>query len=176
MALPLRMGERTFGALDVQSTQEDCFCRGRCATLSALADQITNRHRKTRACSSKPALALQEAEEAQRNYLRQEWGQLLPTLQSTSHEYHTSGVPSLGDAPLPEIEQAIQKGDVVALTSASQAEARSALAVPIKLRDQLIGVIDCMRQMPNANGRLNDVALVTAVAEQAAWPGKCALV
>jgi GAF domain-containing protein len=91
---------------------------------------------------------------------------LLPTLSSASHEYHMSGVPPVGDAPLPEMEQAIQRSDVVTMTS--QAAARSALAVPIKLRDQVIGVIDLHETEAEREWTADDVALVLAVADQAA--------
>jgi GAF domain-containing protein len=167
MALPLRIGDRTFGALDMHSIEEAAFSEDDVAVLSALADQIATTIENARLLEQTRA-ALHNAEEAQRIYLRQGWERLLPTLQSTRHEYHASGVAPVGNAPLPEIEQVIQKGDVVTVTSDSQAAARSALAVPIKLRDQLIGVIDLHEADAEREWTAEDVALVTAVADQAA--------
>src|SRR5258706_1603519 len=40
MALPLRVGGRVIGALDVQSTQPNAFAAGDIATLTTLADQV----------------------------------------------------------------------------------------------------------------------------------------
>jgi len=165
LALPLRVGDQTFGALDVQSTQAAAFADEDVAILGMLADQVAIAIDNARLFAQTQS-ALQEAEETQRRYLRQEWERLMPALQATSHEYHASGVPTVGDAPLPEIEQAIQQSDVVKITS--QATARSALAVPIKLRDQLIGVIDLHETEAEREWTADDVALVMAVADQAA--------
>ena len=165
IALPLQASGQTFGALDVQSTQAAAFTDEDVAILSMLADQVAIAIDNARLFAQTQS-ALQEAEETQRRYLRQEWERLMPALRVTSHEYHASGVPTVGDAPLPEIEQAIQQGDVVAITS--QAAARSALAVPIKLRDQLLGVIDLHQIETEREWTADDVALVTAVADQAA--------
>jgi len=167
MALPLRVGERTFGALDVQSTQGAAFAEEDVAVLSTLADQIAIAIENARLFTQTQA-ALQEAEEAQRRYVRQEWEQLLTVLQSASHEYHVSGVPPVGDVPLPEIEQAIRQGRVVTVAGDSSLPAKAALAMPIKLRDQLIGVIDLHETDTERQWTEEDVALVTAVADQVA--------
>jgi GAF domain-containing protein/HAMP domain-containing protein len=165
IALPLQASGRTFGALDVQSTQTAAFADEDVAILGMLADQVAIAIDNARLFAQTQS-ALQEAEETQRRYLRQEWERLMPALQATSHEYHASGVPPVGNAALPEIEQAIRQSDVVKITS--QAAARSALAVPIKLRDQLIGVIDLHETEAEREWTADDVALVMAVADQAA--------
>jgi GAF domain-containing protein/HAMP domain-containing protein len=165
IALPLQASGQTFGALDVQSTQVAAFAEEDVSILSMLADQVAIAIENARLFAQAQS-ALQVAEETQRRYLRQEWERLMPALQATGHEYHASGVPPVGNATLPEIEQAIQRSDVVTMTS--QAAARSALAVPIKLRDQLIGVIDLHETEAEREWTADDVALVTAVADQAA--------
>jgi len=165
IALPLQASGQTVGALDVQSTQAAAFTDEDVSILSMLADQVAIAIENARLFAQTQS-ALQVAEETQRRFLRQEWEGLLPTLSSASHEYHMSGVPPVGDAPLPEMEQAIQKSDVVTMTS--QAVARSALAVPIKLRDQVIGVIDLHEADAEREWTADDVALVMAVADQAA--------
>jgi GAF domain-containing protein/HAMP domain-containing protein len=195
MALPLRVGDpgqevadplqgvpdplkgtagRVFGALDVQSTQEAAFSEEDVAVLSTLADQIAIAIENARLFAQSQA-ALQEAEQAQRDYIRQEWTQLLQVMQSTSHEYHVSGVPPVGDAPLPEVEQAIQQGRAVTVAGSEIAfrgdgslPAKAALAVPIKLRDQIIGVIDLQEADAERQWTDEDVALVAAVADQVA--------
>jgi GAF domain-containing protein len=85
------------------------------------------------------------------------------------HEYRLSGVPRVGDAPLPEIEQVLERNDVVAAPAGASAPGvRSALAVPIRLRDQIIGVIDVHETESDRAWTPDDVALVTAVADQTA--------
>ncbi len=165
IALPLQASGQTFGALDVQSTQGAAFTDEDIAILGMLADQVAIAIENARLLAQAQATQ-REAEETQRHYLRQEWERLMPTLPSTSHEYHMSGVLPVGNAVLPEIEQAAQQSDVVTMTS--QATARSALAVPIKLRDQVIGVIDLHETDAEREWTADDVALVMAVADQAA--------
>ncbi len=166
MALPLRVGDRTFGALDVQSTQEAAFSEEDVAVLSTLADQIVIAIENAR-LFSQTQTALQEAEETTKRYLRQEWEQLLSTLQTTGHEYRISGVPPVGDAPLPEIEQALRQGETVIVQDNGNVPARTALAVPIKLRDQVIGVIDLHETDTERHWTDDDIAVLTAVADQA---------
>jgi len=169
LALPLRVGDRTFGALDVQSTQPGAFTEEDVAVLGTLADQIAVAIENAR-LFQQTQVALREAEEAAQRYLRQEWEQLLPTLPVVEHEYTTSGVPPVRDAPLPEVEQAIQQGSVVMVDSVSEARGpyTSALAVPVKLRDQVIGVIDLHEVDTDRQWSAEDVALVTAIADQVA--------
>jgi GAF domain-containing protein/HAMP domain-containing protein len=167
MALPLQAGERTFGALDVQSTQGGAFTQEDVAVLGTLADQIAIAIENARLFTQTQA-ALQEAEETQRRYMHQEWGKLSSVLQTASHEYRASGVPPVGDAPLPEIEEAIRQGRAVTRVGEGGLSARAALAMPIKLRDQLIGVIDLQETDAERQWTDDDVALVTAVADQVA--------
>jgi GAF domain-containing protein/HAMP domain-containing protein len=168
LALPLRVGDQTFGALDVQSTQEAAFTEEDISILGTLADQISIAIENARLFSQTQA-ALQAAEETQVRYLRQEWEQLLPMLSAAHHEFRVSGVPPAGDVPLPEIEQALHKGEPVAVAPASHDGVYSgALAVPIKLRDQIIGVIDLHETDSPREWTEDDMALVIEVADQAA--------
>ncbi len=163
MAVPLRVGEQIFGVLDVQSTEEAAFTEEDVAILSALADQIAVAIENARLFEQTRA-ALQEAHQVQQRYLRQEWERLMPLLETTAYEYHISGVPPAGEALWPEMVQALQTGQVVATGPAPV----SALAVPIKLGEHPIGVIDLHELDPEREWSEEEVALVTAVADQAA--------
>jgi GAF domain-containing protein/HAMP domain-containing protein len=167
LALPLSVRGQTFGALDVQSIQETAFSEEDVAVLSTLADQIVIAIENAR-LFAEAQTALQAAEETTKRYLRQEWGRLVSTRQTTSHEYHISGVPPAGNAPLPEIEQAVRQGEVVITSGDNASPARTALAVPIKLRDQVVGVIDLHETDDERRWSEDDIAVLTAVADQAA--------
>jgi GAF domain-containing protein/HAMP domain-containing protein len=166
VALPLQVGGRVFGALDVQSTEEGAFSEEDVAILSTLADQVVIAIENARLFAQTQA-ALQEAEDTAKRYLRQEWERLTSTLQTTSHEYRISGVPSVGNASLPEIEQAIRQGEAVVAKGDGVSSVRTALAVPIKLRDQVVGVIDLHETDAERNWTEDDIAILTAVADQA---------
>jgi GAF domain-containing protein len=167
LALPLSVGGRTFGALDAQSTQEAAFTEEDVAVLSTLADQIVIAIENAR-LFAQTQTAFQAAEETTKHYLRQDWERLVSTRQTTSHEYNISGVPAAGNAPLPEIEQAVRQGEVVIARGDDNSPARTALAVPIKLRDQVIGVIDLHETDDERRWSEDDIAVLTAVADQAA--------
>jgi len=172
LALPLAVGGKTFGALDVQSEQAAAFGQEDITVLSTLADQIAVAIENAR-LFTQTRQALQEAEEAQRRYIRAQWEQLTPLLQVTSHEYHTLGVPPVGDAPLPEIEQALLTGEVVtasATTLAAKGPAlyAEAMAIPIKLAEETLGVIDLQVTDAGHGWTEDDMALAMAVADQVA--------
>jgi GAF domain-containing protein len=169
MALPLRVGSEIIGALDVQSTQEAAFTEEDVAVLGSLADQTAVAIQNAR-LFAQSQVTLQELEETQRHYARQQWEELMAEIQSASFEYHTSGVPPVGDTPLPEMTQAAQHGQAVTSHASqdSQAAASAALAVPIKLLDQTIGVIDLHEIDAERTWTDEEIALVSAVADQAA--------
>jgi GAF domain-containing protein len=172
LALPLAVGGKTFGALDVQSDQSAAFAQEDIAVLGTLADQIAIAIENARLFTQTRS-ALQEAEEAQRRYIREQWAQLAPLMQVSSHEYHSLGVPPVGDAPLPEIEQALLKGEVVTaaattLATGAPAPYAEAMAIPIKLAKETLGVIDLQVTDAARGWTEDDIALATAVADQVA--------
>jgi GAF domain-containing protein len=168
LVLPMIVGQQTLGAVDCHSEQDKGFNEEDISNLGALADQIAIAIENASLFAQTQA-ALQEAQEAQSRYLRQQWERLLPTLRTASHEYRVTGVPSASNISLPEIEQALQ-GETVAVRPSPEAQAAyaGALAVPIKLRDQVIGVIDLHETDQARDWTDDEVALVTEVADQAA--------
>jgi GAF domain-containing protein/HAMP domain-containing protein len=168
MTLPLQVSGRILGALDLQTTQAAAFSDEDLAVLGTLADQVAVAIDNAR-LFTRTLTTLQETEEVNKRHLRDQWQHLIPTLSATSHEYHLSGVPAVGNAPLPEIDQVLRRGEVVIATGdGSGLTARSALAVPIKLRDQIIGVIDLHETDTDRRWTDDDVAVVLAVADQVA--------
>jgi len=168
MALPLKVGNEIIGALDVQSVQESAFVEEDIAVLGTLADQIAIAIQNARLFEQTQS-ALQEAEEIQKRYVRQQWADMLPTLSTSSYEYHVSGLTDMRDASLPEIEQAIRQGQTVTLKKEEGAPTQeAAIAVPIKLRDEIVGVIDLHETDIAREWSDEDIAFVTAIADQAA--------
>jgi GAF domain-containing protein/HAMP domain-containing protein len=168
MTLPLQVSGRILGALDLQTTEAAAFSDEDLTVLGTLADQVAVAIDNAR-LFTRTLATLQETESANKRHLREQWQRLMPALQQTSYEYHLTGVPAVGDAPLPEIDQVLRRGEVViAADDGSGLTARSALAVPIKLRDQIIGVIDLHETDDDRRWTDDDVAVMLAVADQAA--------
>jgi putative methionine-R-sulfoxide reductase with GAF domain len=76
MTLPLRVGDRIIGALDVQSTEPAAFGQEDVALLSILADQVAIAIENAQ-LFEQAQQALSEAQGAYRSYLRQEWDAFL---------------------------------------------------------------------------------------------------
>jgi len=172
LALPLRASDQTIGALDVQSADTEAFDSEDVAVLSTLADQVAIAIENARLFrQSQDALA--EAEEVQRHYLQGVWQELLQQRPDLRFEYTLEGVPSALDMELPITQQAVAQGELVVASDLAsgdgdEAVARAALSVPIKLRDQVIGVIDLHEVDETRIWTEHEVALAQAVADQMA--------
>jgi GAF domain-containing protein/HAMP domain-containing protein len=173
MALPLRIGDQVIGALDVQSIEEAAFDEEAVAALTTMAEQVAIAIQNARLFQQTQE-ALEEAQRAQRRYLRQEWSQFTQERPELAHEYTLSGISPAGDAPLPEAEEAWRKGELVIADSASikskssqdETPTRAALALPIKIRDQVIGVLDLQEIGAERIWTEDEVTLIQAVADQ----------
>lgn len=166
MALPLRRGAEIIGALDVQSTEPGAFDDQDVAVLQMLADQVSIALENARLFAQARA-ALDEAEAAHRQYLRQEWRRYAQRATDLSHEYLLAGRENLAGRPLPAGDAAFANASTVIL-SPEAGDRGSALAVPVKLRDQVIGVLDLEETDENRQWSEEEIALAESVAEQLA--------
>jgi GAF domain-containing protein len=171
MALPLRAGGQTIGALDVQSVEAGAFDDQDVAVLSALADQVAIAIENARLFRQSQE-ALTEVEEAQRRYLQEAWRGFLQQRPDLQFEYALEGVPSALDVELPTTRQAVEQGELAVLSEATEGDdgsvARAALSVPIKLRGQVIGVLDLHEADEARVWTEHEIALAQAVADQMA--------
>ncbi len=139
IALPLRSAGQTFGVLDLQSEDVNAFNQDDVEILILLADQV--------AITIKNTLILEEAREAFSKFQRstndetyQSWKILQPKsiglgLQLTGSKIKPLTVPLGGK----HIQQAFNQNKAML---SSEDNASSSLAIPIRLRGQVIGVIN----------------------------------
>jgi GAF domain-containing protein/CheY-like chemotaxis protein len=184
IALPLQIGDRVIGVLDVQSEYEAAFSEGDVAVLQILADQIAVAIENARLFQSTQQ-ALEEVQTTQRYYVTQEWEHTVRQRQDLNAEYRSLGVSPLQMAWTPEMEMALKQEAPVALPDLStviwddngrgdngedqalpSSDARSALVVPIKLRDEIIGVLDLQELDEQRYWTQEDIEITTAVADQ----------
>ena len=162
MALPLQIGGRVIGALDVQSNQTNAFTSEDIRVLAILADQVAIAIENAR-LFSEAQLALSESQETFDKYVRQEWS-------SFSRHTKQSGFVFDGKKVYP-MSQAARRNEVgidaqtgiLLLDKAS-----STLSVPIKLRGQTIGVLDVRAKSGPRKWTQAEFALLEAAAERAA--------
>jgi GAF domain-containing protein len=172
IALPLQIGGQTIGALDVQSVEAEAFDDESVAVLSTLADQVAIAIENARLFQQSQE-ALAEAKEVQRRYLQGEWEEFLRRRPDLQFEYTLAGIPSALDVELPTTRQAVTQGELVAASNLAGGDgdetvARAALSVPIKLRGQVIGVLDLHEADEARLWTEHEIALAEAVAEQLA--------
>lgn len=166
MTLPLKGGEKVIGALDVQSVISHAFSDEDVNLFSILADQIgiaivNNRlYAETRQ-------ALNEAQAIHRTYLRQEWTREITQRRYPGYQYTQKGVRPIEVQSTLEIEKALQTGEIyLDTTTRSEDKPHSALAVPVKLRGEIIGVINLQETESNRQWTPEEIAMAQSVADQ----------
>jgi GAF domain-containing protein len=184
VALPLKRGDRVMGALDVQSTQVAAFTEEDASVLQTLADQIAIAIENARLFQQTQA-AFEELQALQRYYVSREWRRLTSQQTELAAEYRRQGVAPLKTAWSPEMKMALTQEAPVSLPDLSAVDlpdddhegeakdlssppALSALAVPIKLRGEVIGVLDLQETEEPRNWTEEEMAIVSAVADQVA--------
>jgi GAF domain-containing protein/DNA-binding response OmpR family regulator len=170
MALPLKVAERIIGALDVQSTEEAAFSAEDIAVLSTLADQVATAIENSRLLAQTQS-ALAEVETLHRQYLQGQWVRATTTRGPLTYEYTRVG--SSSRVSTPQVDQALQRGDTVVLhdpddDGSADGALKSGLAVPIKLRGQVIGVIDVQETEEERHWTGEEINFVESVSDQMA--------
>ena len=166
MALPLKLRGRIIGALDVQSTEANAFTKDDIETLGVLADQIAIAIDNAR-LFAETQRSLTEVQSLYGDYVGRTWNK--KTIKSPIGYHHsTSGGQTLMEpVNWDEAQDALAMGKT--LVTAGQAEAAgnvSAVAVPIRLYNQTIGVIDIRSANPERKWKEDEIAVIEAVAER----------
>jgi len=162
MALPLRVGTRVIGALDVQSIETNVFSQEDIAILNTLADQVSIAIENARLFSeAKNALA--ESKSVFEKYTRQDWSNFVKQVKHIGFVYDGKHVAPLDNQTKREhIKATIETG------SLSLERASATVAVPIKLRGQTIGVLDVRSKKGAREWTQDEISLLKAAAERTA--------
>jgi len=167
MALPLNFRGETIGVLDVQSIKPGAFTESDANTLSILADQIAIAIENAR-LFGQTQQAREEAEALYSQFQKLEWKSFAQ--QETTIGYSQSAIGGKTIAtPIKteEILAALQKGEVVILDGRNT-KAQSIMAVPVKLRDQTIGVLNIKAPTKNRKWNQDEINLAQAISDRLA--------
>ncbi|MEW5957208.1 MAG: GAF domain-containing protein [Chloroflexota bacterium] len=179
MAVPVLLDDEVVGVLDVQSEKIGELTHEDEASLRLLANQIAIAVRNARAFAQTQE-ALYEAQRLQRVYTLEAWEQFRSSRTTTDFESRQPTVPPLKEVDTPEAVAALQQNQTITLiangqqkpdeapaeTPAPPPQAKNALATPLKLRDEIIGVLGIHDDNPNRRWTEEEIALVEAVSEQ----------
>jgi len=160
MALPLRVAEEVIGALDVQSITSNAFQEEDIEVLSTLADQVAIAIQNAKSYEFTQRL-LTEAQRTSGSVLADAW-RILQAEENVIGYRVVENKLTLLNRPLssPPIHRAIASKQ----TFKEDGE-QATLAVPIRLHDQVIGVMD-IRVPTSHEWQTDEVDIAQAVAER----------
>lgn len=141
MALPLRVGTNIIGALDVQSTLANAFSEEDVEVLSILADEVSIAIENARLFEESQRV-LAEAQTAFSKSTLDAWRQITKKRETVGYALSGTSIRPL-EKPLnnAEIRKALKSGKI-SVTSNGKKKKSTTLAVPILLRDQVIGTMN----------------------------------
>jgi GAF domain-containing protein len=160
-ALPLRARGKAIGALTVQSDRPGVFDQAALAVLQIMADQVAIAIENARLLADAQT-ALETARRAYGELSGQGWQAMLQANRELGFRYVRSGITPAEGEWQPEMLQAVEAGQSVIGNDAGQ----PTLAIPLKVRDQVIGVLDLRRAAPDRPWTDADQVLVQTLIEQ----------
>lgn len=136
MSLPIVAGGETLGVLDIQSNEPNAFEKDDISTLQVLADQLASALQNARLLEETQQ-ALAAVRRAYAESSQEGWRQVLARASKTGFIGYAHGeiIPCDTTLQQPEAIQASEAGEPVL------SDDRKTLAVPIQVRNQIIGVV-----------------------------------
>jgi GAF domain-containing protein len=168
IALPLRSRGRVIGALDLRSSEPDAFTEEDVPVLQTMADQIAAAIDNAQLFAEAQA-HLREVENIQKLRIRDQWAEFLSTYRTPTYERTRAEMPPLSDETvLPEVEQAVQERKAVVKSGIGNGSGQAAIVVPIRLRDEAVGVLGLQDTEGGRQWTDGEIALIEAIADQLA--------
>jgi GAF domain-containing protein len=168
-ALPLRSRGQVLGALTVQSTQPGAFDQDTITALQTMTDQVAVALDNARLFTESRA-ALEAERRVYGEVGRQAWAELLRTRTDWGYRYaHKAIAPAEGDWRA-DMRQAARTGQTVQrspeIAAGGNGASGPALAIPLKLRGQVMGVLGFRRSESGERWTTEAVTLLETLAEQ----------
>jgi GAF domain-containing protein len=168
-ALPMKSRGETTGVLDVQSTETNAFSNDDLQVLTALANQVSIALENARLLTE-TRTALAQVQNVYDEFTRAEWSRTIAKAEQPGFRYNTGRIEMLEtEIQSPEVRSAAVTGEIVASQANGSDEKRPTVAVPVKLRGEVIGVIQIESNDPSKTWHEDEVSLVQAVAERVAF-------
>ncbi len=163
MALPLSVGSRVIGVLDVQSTRPNDFTESDIATLTTLADQIAIAIENAR-LFTEARESLNKTEETFSSYIKQEWSGFADQAKNTGYMFDGNRTVALAKKDNLEKVKSLAKTGSLSLEKET-----TELTIPIKFRGQIVGVLDVKSKKGNRRWTQDEITLLESAAERTAF-------
>jgi GAF domain-containing protein/HAMP domain-containing protein len=154
LVMPLRLGDRVLGAMDIQSAQAQAFDSNDITALQGMADQIAVALENARLFQQAQS-SLKELERANQMLVERGWEAFLHTRPANFAEFHQPGA-----APL-------TVNDVTAIEETTSSDSQGRISIPLKVREQTIGTLIVTAGDGQPNWWTKDRALLELLATQA---------
>jgi GAF domain-containing protein len=161
MAVPLMIGQRLIGALDVQSTDLDAFGEGDIRVVEAIAGDLAFAIDHARLSQEQQA-QLFELEGDVQDRVRQSWNKFARSGTSSVIHLGPSGDSGATSGPFTGLAKASRQGQTVISDDGRE------VVVPVRVRGETIAAIGARKSGEGEIWSDEDVALIEAVAGQAA--------
>jgi len=169
VALPLKTQGETIGVLDVQSTVPGAFSNDDLQVLTALANQVSIALENARLLTEARA-SLTQVQEVYNEFTRAEWSRASTLAQQPGFRYHAGRIEMLeNELRTPEVVRAVESANVATNQANESKEKRGVVAVPVILRGEVIGILHVEANDPSREWHNDEISLVQAVAERAAF-------
>lgn len=161
ISLPLRAGERMFGALVIQSARAEAFDEELRLILQKLAAVIAAAWENARQFTESRE-ALEASRRASRAASRQAWQELAIQRPVWGYRYSQENLEPVQPTWQPDLSEAARSGQSVLVRGGS----KTVLSIPILVRGESIGAIRLTKKDPNASWQQEEIMVLETVATQ----------
>jgi GAF domain-containing protein len=166
MALPLTVRDQAIGVLDIQSSEASAFSSADIRTFQTMADQIAMAIENARLLEQTQK-TLAESQAIYQQYIRQEWDKFGTAAKLIGYRYADNTVEKLQEAvDLPEISAASTGGQLITTKTRNDGKTTSAMAIPIKVRGEVVGVVDVRSSQTAREWNTDEVTIAQALADR----------
>ena len=170
--VPMQVRDEIVGVLGVYEDPERPLSPDDLVLIETVSEQVSLALESARLFRQTQA-ALAEVEATHRRYLREAWESFLLGRGEELSGYLAGpeGIRPLGDFWPPEMMRALERGEPVAFVEASgdgDGRQRIALAVPLRVRGQTIGVVDFYREGSGREWTEEELSLIQSLVAQVA--------
>jgi len=114
--------------------------------------------------------ALTQVQEVYNAFTHAEWSRTIAKTEQPGFRYQTGRIEMLeNEIETPEVMSAAQSGEVATNQTNGSRDRRATVAVPVKLRGEVIGILHVEANDPFKQWQDDEISLVQAVAERAAF-------
>lgn len=160
-AIPMRSRGKVLGAITVQSDQTDAFGEIEISAFQAMADQLATSLENARLYQDTQK-ALLEAQRFTQEASRIAWQELIQSGEELAYRYQNKSVAPTKNLWTPDMRQALMSGKSATVLDKN----RSALLVPISIRDQHIGIINLHKEDQDHEWTEQEVRFIEAISQQ----------